>query len=159
MPVPRYASALPALLLLLSLNACREADAGQARVTIHTAAGHGVSYRVEVALTDLQRSRGLMYRRQMAADAGMLFLYQPPAPVAMWMHNTLLPLDMLFVDEHGVIVKIAANTVPRSTRHINSGAPVAAVLELNAGQAVRRGIQVGDRMEWRKDRIPRLRSE
>src|SRR3546814_16503275 len=86
-----------------------------------------------------------MFRRQMAADAGMLFLFGGSKVRAMWMKNTLIPLDMLFIDETGKIVRIEERTVPHSERAIVSGGPVSAVLELNAGTASRLSIKPGDR--------------
>jgi uncharacterized membrane protein (UPF0127 family) len=99
-------------------------------------------------MTSAMQRRGLMRRESLAANGGMLFIYRPPRRVSMWMKNTLLPLDMLFIDKRGRIVKIAANTKPLSTDLIPSESKISAVLEINAGQAVRRGIKVGDRVEW-----------
>jgi uncharacterized membrane protein (UPF0127 family) len=93
---------------------------------------------------DEGRSRGLMFRRSMPADHGMLFDFEQVAPVAMWMKNTYLSLDMLFIRPDGTIARIAADTEPQSTRVIPSGEPVLAVLELNAGTAARLGIKAGD---------------
>jgi uncharacterized membrane protein (UPF0127 family) len=105
------------------------------------------SFQVEVARNEGERSQGLMYRRSMAADHGMLFDFGRVEPVAMWMQNTYLPLDMLFIRSDGTIARIAANTEPLSTRTIPSGEPVLGVLELNAGTASRMGIKPGDRVE------------
>ena len=88
-----------------------------------------------------------MYRRTMAPDHGMLFDFEAVAPVAMWMKNTYLPLDMLFIRADGTIARIAADTEPLSTKVIPSGEPVLSVLELNAGTAARLGIHAGDRVE------------
>ncbi|KQU35405.1 hypothetical protein ASG63_01500 [Methylobacterium sp. Leaf94] len=104
-------------------------------------------FAVEVMRTDADRSRGLMYRRTMAPDHGMLFDFQASAPVAMWMKNTYLPLDMLFIRADGTIAKIAADTEPLSTKVIPSNEPVLSVLELNAGTAARLRIHAGDRVE------------
>lgn len=97
--------------------------------------------------TDADRSRGLMYRRTLAPDHGMLFDFAATAPVAMWMKNTYLPLDMLFIRPDGSIAKIAADTEPLSTKVIPSNEPVLSVLELNAGTAARLKIHAGDRVE------------
>ncbi|POR43546.1 hypothetical protein CRT23_07890 [Methylobacterium sp. V23] len=97
--------------------------------------------------TDAERSRGLMYRRTMAPDHGMLFDFEASAPVAMWMKNTYLPLDMLFIRADGTIAKIAADTEPLSTKVIPSNEAVLSVLELNAGTAARLRIHAGDRVE------------
>jgi uncharacterized protein len=104
-------------------------------------------FQVEVARNDADRAQGLMYRRSMAADRGMLFDFGRVEPVAMWMQNTYLPLDMLFIRPDGSIARIAANTEPLSTRTISSGEPVLAVLELNAGTAARLGVKPGHRVE------------
>ena len=104
------------------------------------------TFRVEVARTGLQRMRGLMFRRHLAADAGMLFLFDGEAPVSMWMRNTYIPLDMLFIARGGRIVRIAERTVPFSEVPIPSGEPVVAVLELNAGTVSRLGIRPGTRV-------------
>ncbi|MCB8820849.1 DUF192 domain-containing protein [Microvirga rosea] len=109
--------------------------------------GQRQSFQVEVARNDADRAQGLMYRRAMPANQGMLFDFGRVEPVAMWMQNTYLPLDMLFIRPDGTIARIAANTEPLSTRTIPSGEPVLAVLELNAGTAARLGIKAGDRID------------
>jgi uncharacterized membrane protein (UPF0127 family) len=111
------------------------------------AQGGRQTFQVEVARNDADRAQGLMYRRAMPANQGMLFDFGRVEPVAMWMQNTYLPLDMLFIRPDGTIARIAANTEPLSTRTIPSGEPVLAVLELNAGTAARLGIKTGDRVE------------
>lgn len=120
---------------------------GTGELGIETAAGGNHTFQVEIAETPDQRGQGLMFRRQMAADAGMLFLFEGGLQErAMWMKNTLIPLDMLFIDEAGKIVRIEQRTVPHSLRAIRSGQPVAAVLELNAGTTSRLAIEPGDRV-------------
>ena len=109
-------------------------------------------FEVEVARTNVKRARGLMFRIRLAADAGMLFVYERRGPVVMWMKNTLISLDMLFIAAEGRIVRIAANTTPLSEKMISSGSPVRAVLELPAGTAARLGITPGDRV--RSDALP-----
>lgn len=109
--------------------------------------GQRQTFKVEVARNDADRAQGLMFRRSMPADQGMLFDFGRVEPVAMWMQNTYLPLDMLFIRADGTIARIAANTEPLSTRTISSGEPVLSVLELNAGTAARLGIKAGDRVE------------
>jgi uncharacterized membrane protein (UPF0127 family) len=104
-------------------------------------------FQVEVARNDADRAQGLMYRRTMAADRGMLFDFARVEPVSMWMQNTYLSLDMLFIRPDGTIARVAENTEPLSTRTISSGEPVLAVLELVAGSARRLGIKPGDRVE------------
>jgi uncharacterized membrane protein (UPF0127 family) len=87
-----------------------------------------------------------MFRRQLDAGAGMLFLFGGTEVRGLWMKNTLIPLDMMFIDEEGKIVRIEERTVPHSERAIVSGKPVAAVLEVNAGTASRLMIKPGDRV-------------
>src|SRR6478735_3833962 len=103
-------------------------------------------FMVEVMRDDAQRARGLMYRRFMPQDRGMLFDFKREEPVSMWMKNTYLPLDMVLIDRTGRVVNVAENTEPLSERIIPSGAPAFAVLELNAGTARRIGLKVGDRL-------------
>jgi uncharacterized membrane protein (UPF0127 family) len=103
-------------------------------------------FKVEVAETPAQMTQGLMFRRSLAPDAGMLFDYKKPTAAAMWMRNTLIPLDMLFVDTHGRIVNIHQRAVPQSLDVIAAAAPVRAVIELNGGTAERLGIEPGDQV-------------
>ncbi len=103
-------------------------------------------FTVEFADNDERRTLGLMHRRQMAADAGMLFDFKRDAPVAMWMRNTLIPLDMLFVDREGIVRHIHERAVPMSEAIISSEENVRAVLELNGGSAARLGLKKGDRL-------------
>ena len=107
------------------------------------------AFMVEVADTPQERARGLMFRRTLGADRGMLFDYRHVQPAAMWMKNTTLPLDMLFIAEDGRVVNIAQNTVPGSLDTIASHAPVRAVLEVNAGTVARLGIAPDDRVVHR----------
>ena len=102
---------------------------------------------VEVARNDADRAQGLMFRRTMAPDRGMLFDFAQIEPVSMWMKNTYLSLDMVFIKSDGTVARVAENTEPLSTRIIPSGGPILAVLELNAGTAKRLGIKPGDRIE------------
>lgn len=103
-------------------------------------------FTVEFADNDERRTLGLMHRRQMAADAGMLFDFKRDGPVAMWMRNTLIPLDMLFVDREGIVRHIHERAVPMSEAIISSEENVRAVLELNGGTAARLGLKKGDRL-------------
>lgn len=106
------------------------------------------SFEIEIATNDEQRARGLMFRNEMAPDAGMLFLYRRDRVLTMWMANTYLPLDMLFIGSDGRIVRIAENTIPLSRTTISSRNRARAVLELNAGTARRLGINAGDRVVY-----------
>jgi uncharacterized membrane protein (UPF0127 family) len=105
------------------------------------------AFQVEVAKNDADRAQGLMYRRNMAPDHGMLFDFARVQPISMWMQNTYIPLDMLFIRPDGTIARIAENAEPLSTRTIPSGEPVLAVLEVNGGTAARLGVKPGDRVE------------
>ena len=103
---------------------------------------------VEVARTPEQQATGMMNRQSVAPDRGMLFPYSPPQPVAFWMKNTLIPLDMIFIGEDGRISRIAENAVPMSLDVVPSVEPVVAVLELGGGRAAALGLKPGDRVEW-----------
>jgi uncharacterized membrane protein (UPF0127 family) len=117
-------------------------------LTIETT--HGVQrFHVEIADTDAEREQGLMYRRSMAPDHGMLFDFDPPQQVSFWMHNTFLPLDIIFIGRDGRILNIAANATPFSDDNIPSAGPVRGVLELNAGRAAALDILPGDRVRHR----------
>jgi uncharacterized protein len=105
-------------------------------------------FEIEIATNDAQRARGLMFRNEMAPEAGMLFLYRRDRVLTMWMANTYLPLDMLFIGSDGRIVRIAENTIPLSRTTISSRNRARAVLELNAGTARRLGINAGDRVVY-----------
>jgi uncharacterized membrane protein (UPF0127 family) len=101
-------------------------------------------YSVERATTVGERARGLMFRRNLPQTHGMLFLYDPPQNIGMWMRNTYIPLDMVFIDATGRVHRIETHTQPFSTDLIPSGGDVAGVLELNAGQADEIGLKPGD---------------
>jgi uncharacterized protein len=103
-------------------------------------------FTIELAETPEQMEQGLMFRRELAPDSGMLFDFKQPTVATMWMHNTLIPLDMLFVDSQGRIVNIHERAVPQSDAIIAAAAPVRAVIELNGGTAARFGIKPGDRV-------------
>ncbi len=108
--------------------------------------GHPVDHRlrVEVMRTMEGRERGLMYRRSLPADQGMLFDFGREETVMMWMKNTYIPLDMIFMSRAGVVTHIAANAVPLSEAIISSDGPAYAVLEVNAGYAHKIGLKTGD---------------
>jgi hypothetical protein len=113
-------------------------------LTIFTAAGPQ-KFTIELALSGPQMEQGLMFRRSLAADAGMLFDFQMPTNVTMWMKNTLIPLDMLFLDGSGQIIDIHERAVPQSLDMISAKAPARYVIELNGGTAERLGFKPGDR--------------
>ena len=110
---------------------------------VETARGP-VKFRIMVAKTEPQRELGLMFRREMAPDQGMIFDFFTPQPVAFWMHNTILPLDIIFIDKTGRIINIAANAKPFDDTPLPSDSPARAVLEINAGMAAKLGIRPGD---------------
>ncbi|WP_279479681.1 DUF192 domain-containing protein [Aureimonas sp. SK2] len=114
--------------------------------TLVTASGrHPIA--VEIADTPKAREIGLMHREELAADSGMLFDFHETRPVSMWMKNTLIPLDMLFIDKSGTVVRIARNAQPHSLETISSGKPVRYVLEINGGAAAGYGAKAGDKLE------------
>jgi uncharacterized membrane protein (UPF0127 family) len=106
-------------------------------------------FTVEIAETEEQRSRGLMFRQRLPEDRGMLFDFGKPRPVSMWMKNTYISLDMLFIREDGTIAYIAENTVPKSLDTIGVAEPVLAVLELAGGVSRKHGIRAGDKVYHR----------
>jgi uncharacterized protein len=114
--------------------------------TIITAAGNRYPFRVELARTPDERAQGLQGRKMLAADAGMLFEFEAPQPVAMWMKNTYVSLDMIFIAADGRIINIARDTMPQSLKAIESAGPVKGVLEVRAGVTARMGIRPGDRV-------------
>ena len=103
-------------------------------------------FQVEIAADEASREKGLMNRRYMPADRGMLFEFEREAPVAFWMKNTYIPLDMIFIGRNGAITHIAANAEPLSEAVIPSGGPCVAVLEVNGGVAAKIGLRVGDKV-------------
>jgi uncharacterized membrane protein (UPF0127 family) len=118
-------------------------------LAIETADGKRHRIEVELALTGAQHAQGLMYRRSLAQDAGMLFLYSGAGTLSMWMKNTPVPLDMIFIAPDGRIVDIVERTVPYSLETISSRFPASAVLEVNGGTVAQLGIQPGDRIRHR----------
>ncbi len=103
-------------------------------------------FTVELAITEEQQDTGLMFRTSVAANAGMLFPWDQPQVSQMWMKNTIIPLDMVFIGADGTIKAIAENTVPYSLNPISSGVPVLATLELQAGITAADNINVGDKV-------------
>ncbi|QDF37943.1 DUF192 domain-containing protein [Bradyrhizobium symbiodeficiens] len=103
-------------------------------------------FSVEVATTEEEKRTGLMYRKELADGKGMLFDFNPEQEVSMWMKNTYVSLDMIFIRADGRILRIAENTEPMSTKIISSRGPARAVLEVVAGTAQKYGIRPGDRV-------------
>ena len=103
-------------------------------------------FSVEMATTEKEKETGLMYRKELADGKGMLFDFSPEQEVTMWMKNTYISLDMIFIRTDGRILRIAENTEPLSTKIIPSGGLARAVLEVPAGTAQKYGIKAGDRV-------------
>ena len=113
--------------------------------TLEIATKKGVHvFSVELAVTDEERQKGLMFRKSLPESYGMLFDFKRDQDVSMWMHNTYVSLDMIFIKADGRILRIAENTPTESDRIISSGGPVRAVLEVVAGTAKKLGIAPGD---------------
>ena len=104
------------------------------------------TFSVEMAQTEKEREIGLMYRTELADGRGMLFDFSPEQQVSMWMKNTILSLDMIFIGANGRILRIAENTEPQSLKIISSGGPAKGVLEVIAGTAKKYGIAPGDQV-------------
>lgn len=138
-------SALAAVLMLCAFAAGEARAAKMETLEIATQTGVHV-FSVEIATTEKERETGLMYRKELLDGQGMLFDFRPEQQVSMWMKNTYVSLDMIFIRADGRILRIAENTEPMSTRIIASGGPVAGVLEVVAGTAKKLGIAPGDRV-------------
>ncbi|WDR03668.1 DUF192 domain-containing protein [Devosia algicola] len=122
------------------------ASSGDEKLTLHTAKGD-FAFRVEVVDTPKSRADGLMFRQELASDAGMLFDFKEERPVSFWMRNTFIPLDMIFVDAEGIVKTIHVNARPQDPTSIPSGVPVQFVLEIPGGRSVEIGLKAGDRMD------------
>ncbi len=142
-----------ALSLALPIAACsRDASEAESVATIPltiVAAGTTHRFNVEVARTDAEQDRGLMFRTGLPADGGMIFPFKKPRIGSFWMKNTLIPLDMIFIRADGSIDRIAENTIPESLEPIVSGGEVSAVLELAGGTAARLGIDETAKVRWK----------
>lgn len=108
--------------------------------------GGEAAFRVEIADTEAERAQGLMHRETLAASAGMLFVYPQPKPVGFWMKNTLIPLDMIFMDAGGTVQRIGHEAQPHDERPVMGGRGIQTVLEINGGLARRIGIAEGWQM-------------
>lgn len=139
-----FASVLFTATAGVSFPAGAQETFARSAVVIETVGGGKFRFNVEMAETMAQQAQGLMFRRQMPADAGMLFPYATPQVAAFWMKNTFIPLDMLFIAADGRISHIHPNATPQSEASISSKGPVKAVLEINGGLAARLGVRVGD---------------
>ena len=160
MTIGRRVLALVAMALVSSALIAAPAQAWQARpkpaatatpsakldtVEILTSRGR-VKFTVELAVTKAEQARGLMFRKSLAPDRGMLFPYNPPQRAAFWMKNTLIPLDILYIGPDGRVLSIARNAVPHDETPIPSGGVVRGVLEIPGGRAAQLGILPGDRV-------------
>ena len=123
----------------------RQAGLPVETIQIETAGGPK-AFTVQIAADAISQERGLMFRRDLPPDAGMLFDFHQEQRVAFWMKNTPLPLDMLFIKADGTVSSIEPNAIPYSTDTIPAAEPVRAVLEINGGQAHALGIKPGDRV-------------
>ena len=119
----------------------------QSPLTIESS-GRKHLFTVEVAQTPEQQAQGLMNRKSLAPDRGMVFPRDPPGDASFWMKNTLIPLDIIFIRPDGTIARIAENTVPMSLEPIPSLEPVSAVLEIAGGRSAELGIKPGDKVVW-----------
>jgi uncharacterized membrane protein (UPF0127 family) len=151
----RFAGAAAAALLFASASlgpvAAEPAATAQSLRTVPltiTSHGKARTFKVEVAATPEQQETGLMYRKTMPADHGMIFPMDPPRGASFWMKNTYLPLDLVFIGPDKRIIRIAENAVPLSLDLIECPEPAAAVLELNGGAVHNQGIAVGDLVRW-----------
>ena len=157
------------LAAVLAIAACSpmatDAGGGQATASASTPARHPVSglevvpltvasangrhaFRVEVARSDAEQAKGLMFRTAMAPNEGMLFPRTPPDIASFWMRNTVIPLDIVFVGTDHRIINIAANAVPYDETPLSAAGTTLAVLELNGGRAAQLGIRPGDKVAW-----------
>lgn len=138
---------IASVLALLSFFALSSGVRAADPSTLEIVSRNGVHvFAVELAVTDEERARGLMFRKEMPAGKGMLFDFKRDQEVSMWMENTYVSLDMIFIRANGRIARIAENTEPLSRRIFSSGGPVRAVLEVVAGTAKKLGLAPGDKV-------------
>jgi len=133
--------------LLLTMQTSMSWAAGTGEIEIITRNGK-VRLSVEYAVTPEEKSKGLMFTKELPARHGMMFIYQTPKQITMWMKNTPISLDMFFINRKGRIRSIEKMTQPNSVRQIHSIGKVSAVLELIAGSADDFGISVGDEVKF-----------
>ena len=133
--------------LFLMYNLCEVSASVKSELSIITSNGSKHNFLVEVAKTEEEKKIGLMFRKTLAKNAGMLFLYKREALRLMWMKNTFIPLDILFIDKNGVLKRVVKRTIPHSLATISSRQSVLAVLELRGGITSSLEIKKGDRIE------------
>jgi hypothetical protein len=140
--------------------ACASKKGGEAppasrpRVVVETAAGARHPVDVELARTDPERRKGLMDRPSLPENAGMLFIFDAPSLQAFWMKDTLIPLDMIFIDDAGTIVGIVESAAPQTLTPRSVGKPSRYVLEVNGGWSRAHGVRAGDRVRF--ENVPRF---
>ena len=132
----------------VSAAATTKSGLALAVVTLRTGAGKLYRYKVEVARSSAEQAKGLMFRKTMPRDAGMIFPISPPRFASFWMENTFLPLDIIFIAPDGKVLNIVQGQ-PLSRQPVSSVALAGSVLELNAGEAARIGLEPGDDVEVR----------
>ncbi|QJR20604.1 DUF192 domain-containing protein [Pelagibacterium halotolerans] len=143
---------LSALMLLAALAPALAQDGED--VAVINSGDQSFTFTVEIADTPEETARGLMFREELAPDAGMLFDFVEERPASFWMQNTLISLDMLFIKADGEIVRIHENAVPMDTTPIPSGEPIRFVLEIPGGRSAELGLEAGARLEH-----PRVQAE
>jgi uncharacterized protein len=163
----RHALAASVLLLSAAAGGCSQAASETAatleapsNVRTHPESGLNViplvvktgtvahTFQVEVARSRFEQAQGMMFRRAMGQDEGMLFPFEVARRASFWMRNTVIPLDIIFIGPDGRILNVAADARPYSEDNILSEGPAAAVLELVGGRAAQLGIKAGDKVEW-----------
>ncbi len=142
------AAFLGALFVPSMAGAQSAVDFPKSQLAIDTNEGRKI-FDVELAISEAQQSRGLMFREAMAANAGMLFDYRFSQRITMWMRNTLIPLDMIFIGADGRVINVAERTIPHSEAIIASKGRARAVLEVNGGTVSRLGIKPGTKVYHR----------
>jgi hypothetical protein len=143
---------LAVMALVAGLGVYQNLDAEEKRntsaVIVHLQNGKAHQFDLEVARTAIEHEIGLMHRKSLPKDGGMIFLMgQPPRHTAFWMRNTEIPLDMIFVGEDAKIANIHHNAQPHDLTPVPSAAPVIAVIEINGGRSAELGLAPGDRVE------------
>jgi len=144
----RLRSRLTALSLLLIVVALLGCARGPCVTIISPDGTTRATVQVEVADTNSLRETGLMYRKQLDADAGMIFIFKSSTDLKFWMHNTEIPLDMIFADPSGKVIGIVANAQPFSDKLLGVAGDAQYVLEVNGGFCARKGIRAGDRLDF-----------
>jgi uncharacterized membrane protein (UPF0127 family) len=153
------AAAVAALLVLVPALACAskkedQRPVPQPRVVIETSAGQRLPVDVELARNADEQRKGLMGRRSLPENGGMLFLFGATSVQSFWMKNTLIPLDMLFISDDGLVVGIVANAEPLTLTERTVGKPSRYVLEVNGGWCAAHGVRAGDRVRF--ENVPRF---